>query len=63
MSQPAMESEAEKIATAIEAEIMQLPVRNTTAMRAVRRRYSQTLREAPAGLISLLATNLCKVDG
>jgi 3-methyladenine DNA glycosylase AlkD len=63
MSQPAMEYEAEKIAAAIEAEIMQLPVRNTTSMRAVRRRYSQTLRAAPARLIYLLAKNLCKEEG
>ena len=58
-----MESEAEKIAAAIEAEIMQLPVRNTKSMRAMRRRYSQTLQAAPAKLIFRLAMNLCKKDG
>ncbi len=42
---------------------MQLPVRNTKSIRAVRRRYSQTLRAAPAKLIFRLAMNLCKVDG
>ncbi len=62
MNQLALESEAEKIAAAIEAEIMQLADRHTTAMRAVRRRYSQTLREAPARLIYLLAKKLCKDD-
>jgi 3-methyladenine DNA glycosylase AlkD len=63
MNQSAMENEAGKIAAAIEAEIMQLPAHNTTSMRAVRHRYSQTLRAAPARLIYLLAMNLCKDDG
>jgi 3-methyladenine DNA glycosylase AlkD len=62
MSQTAMENEAEKTAAGIEAEIMQLPVRNTTAMRAVRCRYSQTLRAAPARLIYQLAMELRKIE-
>ena len=58
-----MESDATKVAAAIEADIQSLPVRNTQTMRAVRRKYSQALRDAPAEFVSQLATNLCKVDG
>jgi 3-methyladenine DNA glycosylase AlkD len=62
MSLSAMESEAEKIAAAIDAEINLLPVRNTTSLRAIRRKYSQSLREASAELMLRLALKLCKMD-
>jgi 3-methyladenine DNA glycosylase AlkD len=62
MKQPVIESEAIKVAAAIDADIQSLSLRNTPAMRAVRRMYSQALQDAPAGLVFQLATNLCKVD-
>ena len=58
-----MESEAFKLAAAMDAEMRSLRIRNTPAMRAVRRKYSQTLKDAPPDLISQIATDLCKVDG
>lgn len=62
MKKPAIESEVKQIAVSIDAEINSLLVRNTPAMRAVRRKYSRTLKSAPAGIIFELATYLCKVD-
>jgi 3-methyladenine DNA glycosylase AlkD len=58
-----MDDEAKKVAEAIDSDIRSLPVRNTPAMRAVRRKYSHTIQDAPARLVLQLATNLCKVEG
>jgi hypothetical protein len=63
VKQSVIESDAIKIAAAIEADIQSLPVRNTQTMRAVRRKYSQALRDAPANFVFQLAMNLRKVDG
>jgi 3-methyladenine DNA glycosylase AlkD len=60
---PAIESDPEKIAEALFAEIKSLPERNTPAMRAVRRKYSRILQDAPAKFVFQLAKPLCKVDG
>jgi hypothetical protein len=62
MKQLAKESEATKVAAAIDSEIRSLPVRNTPNMRAVRRKYSQALKDAPAEFVFRLAMMLCKVD-
>ena len=62
MKQPALESEAIRIAAKMEAEIQSLPVRNTSTIRAVRRQFSQILKDAPSELVFLLATHLCKDD-
>jgi 3-methyladenine DNA glycosylase AlkD len=56
-----MGKEALLIAAAINAEIRALPLRNTPAMRAIRRKSSRTLQDAPAELVFDLARNLCKV--
>jgi 3-methyladenine DNA glycosylase AlkD len=63
MEGPLIESEAEKLAAQIAADLQALPVRNTPAMRAVRRKYSRALYASPAGLILKLAANLCKDEG
>ncbi len=57
-----MENEAQKIAAAIDADMRSLGVVNTPVMRTVRRRYSQSLREASPDLILLLGAKLCKMD-
>jgi 3-methyladenine DNA glycosylase AlkD len=62
-SQLAMEEEAQQVAAAMDADICSLPVRNTQTMRGVRRKYSRNLRDAPAGFMLQLATNLCRIDG
>jgi 3-methyladenine DNA glycosylase AlkD len=63
MKQSIFPLETKKVAAEIEADMRALPVRNTPAMRAVRRKYSRTLRESPAGSVIKLAMELCKVDG
>jgi 3-methyladenine DNA glycosylase AlkD len=60
---PAIESDPEKIAEALFAEIKSLPERNTPTIRAVRRKYSRILQDAPARFVFQLAKPLCKVDG
>ena len=63
MNQPAIEREVEKIAAAIDADMLAIPYQRTPAMRTVLRRYSLALREASPELMLRLAAKLCKVDG
>lgn len=53
-------SEAKDLAASIEAEIQTLPVRNTAAVRAVRRQYSRELKGADPALVLALARELMK---
>jgi 3-methyladenine DNA glycosylase AlkD len=62
MTLPAFASQGMELAAAIDAEIKALPVRNTSALRAVRRKYSRILQEAPAEFILQLARDLCKIE-
>jgi 3-methyladenine DNA glycosylase AlkD len=62
MEPTALESEAFKLAAVMDAEMRSLRIRNTPAMRLVRRKYSQILRDAPPNLIFQIAADLCKVD-
>lgn len=57
-----MEIEAETLAKAIDAEMRSLEVANTPAMRSVRRKYSQALREASPELVLRLGIKLCKMN-
>jgi 3-methyladenine DNA glycosylase AlkD len=50
--------DAENLAVWIDAEIRALPVRNTPSVRAVRRRFSRRLREAPAAQVLETARRL-----
>lgn len=50
------------IAARMEADIRALPARNTAAVRAVRRRYSRALRDAPAGTVFDVARQLTRRD-
>ena len=59
---PAFAGQGIELAAVIEAEIKALPVRNTSALRAVRRKYSRILQEAPAEFILQLARELCKTE-
>jgi 3-methyladenine DNA glycosylase AlkD len=49
---------ASVLAAEMDAEIRALPVRNAPNVRAVRRRYSRRLREAPAELVLAVASRL-----
>jgi 3-methyladenine DNA glycosylase AlkD len=49
---------AEALAAEMDAELRALPVRNAPSERAVRRRYSRRLREAPAELVMAVARRL-----
>ena len=62
MKRPALESAAIQIASKMEAEIQSLSIRNTTTIRAVRRQFSQTLKDASSELVFLLAKHLCRND-
>ena len=62
MKQSADASGAMELAAAIDAEIKALPVRNTSTLRTVRRKYSRILQEAPVEFILQLARDLCKIE-
>jgi 3-methyladenine DNA glycosylase AlkD len=62
MEPSALESEAFRLAAVMDAEMRSLRMRNTPAMRAVRRKYSQILQDVHPNLIFQIATDLCKVD-
>ena len=62
MTIPAFASQVMELAAAIDAEIKALPVRNTSTLRTVRRKYSRILQEAPAEFILQLARSLCKIE-
>ncbi len=62
MTIPAFASQGMELAAAIDAEIKALPVQNTPALRAVRRKYSRILQEDPAEFILQLARDLCKIE-
>jgi 3-methyladenine DNA glycosylase AlkD len=62
-SQLAIEEEPQQAAAVIDAEIRSLTDRNTQTMRAIRRKYSQSLQTAPVGFVFELATILSKIDG
>jgi 3-methyladenine DNA glycosylase AlkD len=51
-----------KIASAIEAEIEALPVRNTPNQRTIRRRYSHAFKQGSPDFVLRLAKRLCEVD-
>ena len=53
-----MDQEVTKIASEMDAEIGALPVRNTPSVRAVRRKYSRMLKQAPPEFILDLAREL-----
>jgi 3-methyladenine DNA glycosylase AlkD len=53
-----MDQEAQKVASAMDAEIGALAVRNTPSVRAVRRKYSRMLKQAPPEFILDLAREL-----
>jgi 3-methyladenine DNA glycosylase AlkD len=52
--------DAARVASAIDADIMALPTRNTPNMRAVRRTYSGILKHATPALVLRLAGMLCR---
>ena len=58
-----MDQEAQKVASAIDAEIGALAVRNTPNVRAVRLKYSRMLKQAPPGFILDLARELLENYG
>ena len=62
MTIPAFASQVMELAAAIDAEIKALPVRNTSTLRTVRRKYSRILQEAPAEFILQLTRSLCKIE-
>ena len=62
MEQSFTEGDAAMIAAAMDAEIRSLNIRNTSTLRAVRRKYSQVLKEASGGIVFQLAEELCKVE-
>ncbi len=56
-------SAAKEVAAEIDAEIRALPVHNTPSVRAVRRRYSRQLNEAPARFVRDVARELLDTYG
>jgi 3-methyladenine DNA glycosylase AlkD len=54
--------ETRELAAAIAAEIKRLPAASTASLRAIRRRYSRSLRPASAELVLGLARELCMGD-
>jgi len=62
MSQPAPVTNVASVAGAIEAEMRALPVRTTSTMRAVRRKYSQALKQANPDFMLQLASTLLETD-
>ena len=54
---------AAHLALAINADVRALPVRNTAAVRTVRRKYSRLLKDSPASLVINIAKKLIKEHG
>jgi 3-methyladenine DNA glycosylase AlkD len=63
MSEPFLGPQARKLAAAFDAEVQALPERNTPSVRAVRRRYSQQLTQAPAEFVLEVARTLVHAYG
>ena len=61
MGQSTNLSDVIKVASAIDAEIKALSVRNTPNMRAIRRKYSRVLKQVSPDFVLRLARKLCKV--
>ena len=58
-----MEDEAQQVAAEIEADIRSLTDRNTSTMRAIRRKYSHSLQTESVEFVFELAMILSKIDG
>jgi 3-methyladenine DNA glycosylase AlkD len=63
MTHPWHPFDAQSLAIQIDAEIRASPLQNTPHVRAIRRRYSQVLRTAPAAFVFELATALLEKFG
>jgi 3-methyladenine DNA glycosylase AlkD len=62
MGQSTNLSDVTKVASAIDAEIKALSVRNTPSMRAIRRKYSRALKPASPDVVLRLARKLLEVS-
>jgi 3-methyladenine DNA glycosylase AlkD len=63
MKPATMMTDVAQVAAAIDAEIAALSARTTPNMRAIRRKYSRTLKAASPDFMLRLATKLCASDG
>jgi 3-methyladenine DNA glycosylase AlkD len=62
MGQSAQLGDVASFAAAIEAEIRALPIRNTSTMRAIRRKYAHALKHASPDFMLQLASRLLEMD-